>query len=142
MGFSFKNAAQEAGIVRSGLLENRAPAKLQLIMGEVVTLIGAQPAVGKLHGNINRYPAIIFEEYPDHFFKAGAGKISDLISAWADKLGCPPDPDAAEEGYSCVHKNYDALTAELQKQGGVRMVFKTSHNDRTGHDYTDVNLLD
>lgn len=141
MGFNFKKVAQEKGVVQSGLLENRTSAKLQGIMGEVVTLIGVQPAVGKLEGATSRYPAVIFKEYPEHYFKAGAGKVAQLISAWADEIGCPVDPEAVDEGYSCVHKNYDALTEELQKQGGIPMIFKMTHNDRTGRDFIDFNFV-
>lgn len=142
MALNFKKIAENNGIVQGGILANRTGVKLKSIIGEVVTIIGVQPAVGKLEGQNSRYPAIVVKEYPDNYFGAGAGRISSLISAWADEAGCPIDEDAMDAGYSCVHKNYDALTAELQNQGGVRICFKWSHNDRTGHDFIDFTFID
>lgn len=142
MALNFRKIAEEKGIVQGGILANRTGAKLQSIMGETVTLIGVQPAVGKLEGQVSRYPAIVVKEYPDNYFKAGAGRVSSLISGWADEAGCPVDEDAADAGYSCIHKNYDALTAELQNQGGVRISFKMTHNDRTGRDFIDFTFVD
>lgn len=142
MSLNFRKVAEQKGVIQGGILANRTSAKLQSIMGEVVTIIGVQSAVGKLEGQISRYPAIIVKEYPDNYFKAGAGKIAQLISAWADECGCPLDVDAEEAGFSCVHKNYDALTDELQNQGGVRISFKMTHNDRTGRDFIDFTFVD
>ena len=142
MALNFRKIAEEKGLVQGGILAGRTGAKLQTIIDEVVTIIGVQPAVGKIEEQSSRYPAIVLKEYPDKYFRAGAGKVSALIAGWADEAGCPVDDDAVAAGYSCVHKNYDALTAELQNQGGVRITFKMSHNERTAHDFVDYMFID
>lgn len=142
MALNFKKAAQDAGVIQSGLLEGKTSTRLDQILMEPVTIIGVAPAVGKLEGRESRYPAIVVREYPNKFFKAGAGKVAQLIRAWADEAGCPFDPDADEAEFSCVHKNYDALTQELVEQGGVCVRFKMTHNDRTGRDYLDFDFVD
>lgn len=141
MGLNFKKIAEDKGIIQGGLLANRTRARLQSIVGEPVTIVGVQVAVGKLEGQVSRYPAIVLNEYPNSYFSAGAQRIAQLISGWADEADCPVDDDAMDAGYSCVHKNYDALTEAMVNQGGVPIVFKLTRNPATGHDYLDFDLI-
>lgn len=141
MALNFKKIAEDKGIIQGGLLQGRTPARLQSIIGEVVTITGVQAAVGKLEGQISRYPAIVVKEYPNTYFRAGAARIAQVISGWADEAGCPVDDEALDAGYSCVHKNYDALTEEIVKQGGVPISFKMTHSPTTGRDYLDFDLI-
>lgn len=142
MALNFKKTAQDAGVTKSGLLEKKQGTRLDQILGEYVTITAVEPDVGVLEGARSRYPALLIKEYPDRYFRAGAGKIAQLIAAWADEVGCPRDPDANDMGWSCVHKNYDELNAELDRQGGVKLVFKYTNNPKTGRDYLDFDFVD
>lgn len=142
MALNFKKTAQKAGVVKSGLLEKKTGTRIDQIIGEPVTITAVVPDSGMLDGARSRYPAIIVKEYPDRYFRAGAGKIAQLIAAWADEVGCERDPDGEEYDWSCVHKDYDALNDELERQGGVRLIFKYSNNPKTGRDYLDFDFAD
>lgn len=142
MALNFKKVAQDSGVVKTGRLEKKQGTRIDQIIGELVTIVAVEPDVGALEGARSRYPALLVKEYPDRFFRAGAGKIAQLIAAWADETGCQRDPDADDMGWSCVHKNYDELNAELENQGGVRLIFKYSNNPKTGRDYLDFDFAD
>ena len=142
MALNFKKTAQNAGVTKAGILEKKTGTRIDQIIGEPVTLVAVSPDVGVLDGARSRYPAIIVKEYSDRYFRAGAGKIAQLIAAWADECGCERDQNAEDVGWSCVHKNYDALNDELENQGGVRLVFKYTNNPKTGRDYLDFDFAD
>jgi len=142
MALNFKKVAQDSGVVKTGLLEKKQGTRIDQIIGEPVTIVAVEPDVGVLEGARSRYPALLVKEYPDRFFRAGAGKIAQLIAAWADEVGCPKDTNADDMNWSCVHKNYDELNAELNRQGGVKLVFKYSNNPKTGRDYLDFDFVE
>lgn len=114
--FNFKETARRVGAVEDELIADKTKAKIDTIVGEVVTLKGIARTRFEKDGEKGSYPAIVFEEHPENFYSAGT-LFERAVSGWAEETGCPTDDDP-----DCPYSDFTPLNEELKKQK-VRLVF-------------------
>lgn len=119
MGFNFKESAKRIGAVEDDLIADKTKAKLDTIVGEVVTLRGIARTRFDKDGEKGAYPAIVFDEYPDYFFSGGT-LFERAIYGWAEEMGCEKDDDS-----DCPYCDFTPVNEELNHQTVKLMFFKS-----------------
>lgn len=119
MAFNFKESAKRLGAVEDDLIADKTKAKLDTIVGEVVTLRGIARTRFDKDGEKGAYPAIVFEEYPDNFFSGGT-LFERAIYGWAEEMGCEKDDDP-----DCPYCDFTPVNEELKHQSVKLTFFKS-----------------
>lgn len=110
MALNFKETAKRVGAQEDELIVSRTKAKLDTVVGEVLTLEGVARTRYEKDGEKGSYPAICFKEYPNNYFSGGT-LFERALFAWAEETGCPTDDDE-----DCPYYDFGPLNAELANQ--------------------------
>lgn len=119
MSFNFKQSAQESTLL-SKLMGGRDKLMTDDIAGKRLTIMEFDIATieNSKTGKTETYPVLVFQEYPDHYYNAGAAMM-DVCTNWI----------------SAFDGDIGAASDALKESGGVTVIF-TQTKTRSGNDFT------
>lgn len=129
--FNFKQAAQESTLL-SKIMSNRTKLETSEILDTPLTVVGFDFApkfdqqgnrIADENGEMDTFAVIVFDEYPDRYYCAGA-VFTKVCKNWV--AGFSGDADAA--------------SSALAKAGGVKVKF-TESRTKKGNNLTSVEIL-
>lgn len=125
MGFNFKQVALDATSL-SDLMNERTKVDTADIVAKYpdgITITAADMVEYEKDGKPVEYPILLFKENEGAFY-AGGIVLKKIVAAWA----------------SGFDGDYSALSAELEKSGGVKVKLTTGRS-KTGNPLTNVEVL-